>query len=89
MKYQGRFLLCLFAILVSFSIPLWLVIRIYESAQSKLSWSDFKNPRPSIYVERFIADDTLEVRSVSYRKVSERRGSWPLAYKNVTASEDI
>lgn len=38
--------------------------------------------------EKCVPDPTKEVRSVSYRKVSERRGSWPLAYKNVTVQED-
>lgn len=43
--------------------------------------------RPGIIdflLEKYVTDPTKEVRSVSYRRVSERRGSWPLAYKNVT-----
>lgn len=35
MKYQGRFCLCLLAILLSFVVPLMMCIRIYETAQSK------------------------------------------------------
>jgi len=35
-----------------------------------------------------VPDAAKEVRSVSFRKVNERRGSWPLAYKNVTVQED-
>ena len=42
----------------------------------------------SFLLEKCVPDPTKEVKSVSYRKVSERRGSWPLAYKNVTVQED-
>ena len=42
-----------------------------------------------VFKEKYVTDETKEVRSVSFRKVSERRGSWPLAYKKVTVSEDI
>jgi hypothetical protein len=42
----------------------------------------------TIYLGKCVPDPTREVRSVSFRKVNERRGSWPLAYKNVTVQED-
>ena len=41
------------------------------------------------FKEKYVTDETKELRSASFRKVSERRGSWPLAYKKVTVSEDI
>lgn len=82
MQHQSRFLLCLTVILLSWAIPCYVGFKVYETAQSK-----FAHFYPLI--GKYVSDETKEVRVVSYRKVSQRRGSWPLAYKKVNVSEDI
>ena len=39
--------------------------------------------------QRYITDPKLGQKKVSTRKVIERRGSWPLAYKNIAVEEDF
>ena len=39
--------------------------------------------------QRFITNPKLGQKKVSVRKVIERRGSWPLAYKNIAVEADF